>query len=161
MGSKDGFGLLELVIAIAIVSGTIFVLSFVFLISNKLEAHASNQTRANFLAEEGLEAIHFLRDKSWSANLASLNTSTTYYLNFDPATSSWSIQTTNPGLIDGLYSRSFTIASVNRNNSDDIVTSGGTLDPNTKQFTVTISWQERGANFSTTVSTYLSDVFIN
>ena len=158
---KNGFGLLEIVIAVAIIGGTIFSLAYVFLISNKLEARASNQIRANFLAEEGLEALRFLRDKSWSINLAGLNAATTYYLSFNASNSSWNVTTSNPGLIDGLYARSFGVEAVNRNGSDDIVGSGGTLDSNTKKFTVNVAWQERGAYFTTTLGTYLSDIFSN
>ena len=44
---KGGFGLLEIVIAVSLISGTIFSLAFVFLLANKLETHASNQIRAN------------------------------------------------------------------------------------------------------------------
>lgn len=159
--AKRGFGLLEIVIATSLISGTLFSLAFVFLLANKLETRASNQVRANFLAEEGLEALRFLRDTSWSANFASLNTGTTYYPLFNSGGPSWSITTSNPGFIDGLYARSFTVASVNRDASDNIVSSGGTLDPNTKEFRVSVSWQERGVYSTTTVSTYLSDIFQN
>ncbi|QQG42781.1 MAG: hypothetical protein HYW15_01010 [Candidatus Giovannonibacteria bacterium] len=158
---QRGFGLLEIVIAVSLISGTIFSLAFVFLLANKLEVRASNQVRANFLAEEGLEVLRSLRDKSWSDNLASLNAGTTYYLSFNPVSSSWSVTTSNPGLIDGVYARSFAVASVNRDDSDNIVSSGGTLDPNTKEFRVSVSWQERGVYSTTTVSTYLSDIFQN
>src|SRR3989338_3569679 len=161
MYKKAGFGLLEIVIAVSIIGATVFALSSVFLMSNKLETRASNQIRANFLAEEGLEALRFLRDKSWSGHLASLNTTTAYYLSFNAGDSSWSVTTSNPGMIDGLYARSFSVEAVNRNGSDDIVSSGGTLDPNTKKFNVNISWKERGAYSTTTLSTYLSDIFQN
>lgn len=159
--AKRGFGLLEIVIAISLISGTIFSLAFVFLIAGKLETRASNQIRANFLAEEGIEALRFLRDKGWSANLASLNTSTTYYILFNSGSLNWSTSASNPGFIGSLYARSFTIASVNRDASDNIVSSGGTLDPNTKEFRVSVSWQERGVYSTTTVSTYLTDIFQN
>jgi len=162
MPKNRGFGLLEIVIASAIIAGTIFSLAFVFLISHKLANESSNEIRANFLAEEGLEALRFLRDRSWSANLASLNTSTTYYLSFNSSNSSWSIGTSNPGTIDNLFTRSFTVENVNRNASDNIVPTGGSNDPDTRKFNVTISWTERGgAALSTTVSTYLTDIFDN
>lgn len=159
---KNGFGLLEIVIAVAIIGSTVFALSFVFLMADKLESKASNQIRANFLAEEGLEVLRLLRDDSWSGHLAGLNTVTTYYLSFDAATSAWSITTSNPGLIDSLYARSFVVAAVNRDGADDIVTPpDGTPDANTKKFSVSVSWQERGTYLTTTLSTYLSDMFAN
>lgn len=161
MGQNTGFGLLEIVISVAIIGSTVFALSFVFLIANKLELKASNQIRANFLAEEGLEALRFLRDNSWSGHLANLNTATTYYFSFNAAGSSWSITASSLGLIDGVFIRSFTVAAVNRDGADDIVDSGGSPDANTKKFNVSVAWSERGTYSTTTVSTYLSDIFAN
>ena len=157
----SGFGLLEIVIAVSIIGAVVFALSSVFLMSNKLETRASNQIRATFLAEEGLEILRFLRDESWSGHLANLNIATTYYLSFNAADSARKIITSNPGLIDGLFALSFVVEAVNRDVSDNIVTSGGSPDANTKKFSVSVSWQERGVYSTTTLSTYLSDIFAN
>ena len=159
-----GFGLLEIVIAVSIISATIFSLSFVFIIANKLEGESLNKIRANFLAEEGLEALRFLRDKGWSGNLSALAPGTTYYLSFNAASSVWSISTSDPGLIDNLFSRKVTVENVYRNSADDIVSSGGILDPDTKKFNVSVEWQGRSGSAPTpavNISTYLSDVFDN
>src|SRR3989338_3339471 len=102
-----GFGILEIVIAVSIISATIFSLSFVFIISSRLEEASLNKIRANFLAEEGLEATRFLRDQSWATNLGGLSIGTTYYLSFNAVNSVWSINTSNPGLIDNLFLKSF------------------------------------------------------
>ena len=156
-----GFGLLEIVIASAIVSITLFSLSFVFVLSGRLEAQSIGKVRANFLAEEGLEAMRFLRDKGWGANLAPLAAGTNYYLSFATSTADWSVGTAYPGFIDGLFHRRITVEAVNRDGSDDIVTSGGALDPNTKKINIEVSWYGQGATTTATLSTYLSDVFNN
>ena len=162
MPKNKGFGLLEIVIATAIISGTIFSLSYVFLISNKLAAESSNKIRAIFLAEEGLEALRALRDRSWTSNLSVLNTSTTYYLSFATTTSIWSIGTANPGFVDGLFARTVSIENVNRDPAtDNIVSSGGTNDPDTKKFNVSVAWSERTGTTTIIVSTYLTDMFDN
>ena len=161
MGQKAGFGLLEIVIAVSIISAVIFSLSFVFLISQKLEATSSNKIRANFLAEEGLEAARFLRDKSWSVNLASLSAGTNYYLAFAAVTSTWSIGAVGPDKIDNLFYRKVTTENVQRDSSDNIVSSGGTNDPDTKKIDVEVAWQELGATSTVMISTYLSDIFDN
>src|SRR3989344_2907801 len=153
---KNGFGLLEIVIAVSIISGTIFSLSYVFIISHRLEAISSDKVRANFLAEEGLEAMRFLRDKSWNTNLSGLSVDTTYYLSFATTTSTWSVVTNGPALIDGLYMRTINVAAVERDASDDIVSSGGTVDPDSKKISVTMAWSGRGATSTVTISTYLS-----
>lgn len=162
MHKNPGFGLLEIVIATAIISGTIFSLLFVFLISNKLVMASSNKVRASFLAEEGLEALRILRDESWSANLAGLSTGTNYYLSFNTITSAWSISTSNPGNIDNLFARIVAVENVNRDpTTDDIVLTGGTNDPDTKKFNVSVAWLERGGSMVVVVSTYLMDIFDN
>src|SRR3989344_1824221 len=159
---QSGFGLLEIVIAVSIIGAVVFALSSVFLMSNKLETRASNQIRANFLAEEGLEALRFLRDESWSGHLANLNTATTYYLSFNAADSAWSVSISDPGLIGGIFARSFVVGAVNRDGSDDVIDPpAGSPDANTKKFSVSVSWQERGVYSAITLSTYLSDIFAN
>lgn len=161
---KRGFGLVEIVIASAIISATIFSLVYVFVIATRLEAQASNKIRANFLAEEGLEVLRLLRDASWSSYLAPLNTSTTYYLSFNAAASAWSIVTTNPGQIDGLFSRKITLENVSRAPlTDDIEATYNAAndDPDTKKINVEVSWNERGLASEIIVSTYLADIFDN
>lgn len=161
---RKGFGLVEIVIASAIISATIFSLVYVFVIATRLEAQSSNKIRANFIAEEGLEVLRLLRDSSWSSYLASLNTSTTYYLSFNPASSAWSIVTTDPGLIDGLFSRKITLDNVSRDPTTDdieVIYNATNDDPDTKKFNVEVSWDERGLASEIIVSTYLADMFDN
>lgn len=160
MSRKRGFGLLEIVIATAIISGTIFSLLFVFLISSRLAAESSDKVRANFLAEEGLEALRILRDETWSS-LGGLSAGTNYYLSFNTVTSVWSIGASNPGYIDDLFHRTITVENVNRDANDNIVSSGGTNDPDTKKFNVSVAWSERAGTSTVTVSTYLTDIFDN
>ena len=164
MNQRVGFGLLEIVIAASIISAVIFSLSFVFLISQKLETTSSNKIRANFLAEEGLEASRFLRDKSWSTNLAALSAGTNYYLAFAAPTSTWSVGATGPEKIDNLFYRKITVENVSRDPSTaniESVYNSANDDPDTKKFNAEVAWQERGATTTVTISTYLSDIFDN
>lgn len=158
---KLGFGLIEIVVAVAILGVTIYSLSFVFILASRLSAEASNKVRANFLAEEGIEAMHFLRDKSWTSNLAGMSAGTDYYLSFDAVSSVWSLETTDPGLIDDLYTRRIQVESVSRDSNDDIVESGGTVDPQTKKIKSIVSWTEKSLVRSVEVDTYLSNMFNN
>lgn len=156
-----GFGLLEIVIAAAVMSASIFSLIFVFSVGGRLEIESGKRIRANFLAEEGLEVLRFLRDKSWSANLSDLSPASTYYLSFASTTSTWLIGTSSPGMIDELFERKITIENVNRNNSDDIALSGGNNDPDTKKFNVEISWLAKKATTTLVLSAYLTNLFNN
>src|SRR3989344_8012707 len=154
-----GFGILEIVIAVSIISATIFSLSFVFIVASKLETMSLDKIRANFIAEEGLEAMRFLRDQSWAANLSSLSVGPTYYLSFATTTSIWSVET-NGSEVDKLFLRKVTLENVYRNGSYDIADSGA-LDSDTKKINVSVEWLERGATTSITASAYLSNIFNN
>ena len=156
-----GFGLIEIVIAAAIIGATIFSLYSVFVLATKLESQSANKVRANFLAEEGLEALRHLRDRSWSASLAPLSAGNDYYISFIVASSTWRVSQTNPGLVDSLLTRKITVENINRDGSFNIVSSGGVLDPDTKKINVEISWPERGATSTIKVSTYLANMFNN
>lgn len=156
-----GFGLLEIVIASAIVSVSIFSLSAVSVLGSRLQSASLEKIRANFLAEEGLEAMRFLRDKGWDANISSLSAGVNYYLNFSTSTSWWSVSSAAQPYIDSLFDRKITVESVSRDSGDNIVLSGGTVDPDTKKINVSVSWQERNATNTVMLSTYLSDVFDN
>ena len=158
---NKGFGLVEVVIASAIISVSIFSLSAVSVIGNRLQSQSLEKTRANFLSEEGLEAMRFLRDKSWNTNLANLSIGTNYYISFASSTSQWSIGSTTPPYIDSFFDRKIMVENVFRDSNDNIVLSGGTQDPDTKKVTVAVLWQDRNATTSINLSTYLSDIFDN
>ena len=107
---------------------------------------ASEKTKAIYLAEDGLELIRYVRDGSWTT-ISGLAAGTTYYLN---VTQTGVYVVTVPVTIDG-FTRSFRIANVYRNASDDIVTSttaGSSADTSSKYVTMTVT----GGASSTTVS---------
>ncbi len=158
---KKGFGLIEIIVASAVIGLVFFSLTFVFILASRLVHSSSDRVRANFLAEEGIEAMHFLRDKSWSGNLAGLSSGINYYLTFNSGTSIWTIGTTNPGTIDGLFTRKIQVAAVSRDSSDDIVSSGGTNDADSKLVKSIVTWLGRGTTQTVEVDTYLSNIFNN
>lgn len=163
MKAKHGFGLIEIIIASAVVSIAMVSLAFVFVLSARLSERANERTRANFLSEETLEVARFLRDQSWSTNFSNIAPGTAYYPIFNTTTFLWSITTTNPGLIDGLFSQRFSVASVRRDANDDIISSvggsGGTIDSDTLRITATTTWGR--ATNTMEAETYLSDIFDN
>ena len=156
-GIYHGFGVLEILIASAVVSTAFISLFFVFVLSQRAVLGASEKVRANFIAEEGLEVMRHLRDKSWSANLAPLAPGTLYYLSFDAGSSAWSTTISSPGLIDGVFERTVRVAAVMRDGADDIVDSGGIVDPDTLKIIVTTTWEGRSVG----AETYLTNLFAN
>lgn len=164
MGQRRGFGILEIIISLSIISFTLFSLVGVFILASRLEAQTGNKVRANFLAEEGVEVLRFLRDQSWSGNLSSLSPVSTYYLSFFATSSAWSVGVVPQGLADNLFLRSVTVESVSRDpatSNIEFVYNSSNDDPSTKKFNVVVAWRERGATSTVSVSTYLMNVFGN
>lgn len=160
--NKAGFGLLEIVVASAIVGVSIFALSTAAVLSEKLQSQSADKIRANFLAEEGIEVARFLRDKSWNTNLANLSQGTNYYINFSTTTSQWNISQSLEPYIVSIFERKILVDPVYRDLNDNIVSSGGAEDLDSKKITAVVSWKERGDATSTvSISTYLSDIFNN
>ena len=152
-----GFGLIEIVIGSAIIlSGILAIIvsysTYVqFALSNEKNVEAVN------LLEEGLEAMTFLRDKSWSSNVAPLSINTTYYLSFN---GSYWVTTTTPQYVDGIFLRSISVDDVSRDSVDAIAASG-TYDPNTKKITATVSFWQGHATTTQSISTYIANLYNN
>ncbi len=154
MKEEEGFTLVEMVVAIAIIVLFLSALVAAFNLYLKVATGNTLGAQAAFLAEEGLEGVRVMRDNGWTTNIATLSTTTTYYLTFQSGT--WKATTTS-SMIDATFQRTFHIYSVNRDGSSNIAVSG-TDDPNTKLVTVTLAWLNHGATSTQAVSTYLSNI---
>ncbi|MCR4284226.1 MAG: type II secretion system GspH family protein [Parcubacteria group bacterium] len=152
-----GFGLVEIVIAVAIISFSVFSLFFIFELSLRAERKTANNIKASFLLEEGIEAAKIMRDTGWGTSLGALSSGLDYYLVFDGL--NWQVSII-PSLIDGFFERKFIIEDVLRDANDDI-SEFGTIDPDTKNVIFYVSWQERGATTTSFVSSYITNIFNN
>ena|SRR3989344_8115470 len=154
--NKQGFGVVEIVVAIAIISVVLFGLMRIARNFLVLSRTTSNQVKASYLLEEELEALRSIRDRSWSGEIAPLISGTSYYFYFGAGI--WQT-TTTPQIIDD-FSRSFKMADVYRDANDDIA-DVGTLDPNTKKFEFKVSWDGPKGVSSQSLSTYFTNFFDN
>ena len=145
-------GFIETVVGVSIASVVLIGILATFTMYVRNALHLPERVQANFLGEEGLEALRVIRDADWTA-FAALS-ETTRYLTFSTSTG-WS-STETPQYIDGML-RSFSVASVSRDAEDDIVETGGTDDPQTKRVDVTVAWQENGTT-TLTLSTYFANI---
>ncbi len=149
---------MEAVIAIAVCMVVLVGLSSVFNLMLKSALAGTAKIQAAYLEEEGLEAMRLLRDNSWDANIASRPADSGFYLVFDSGV--WQITDAN-NPIDNIFERKITLADVYRDGAQNIVSTAGTLDPNTKKVTVSVSWSDRGVTIVRSLSTYLTNVFKN
>ncbi len=150
-----GFGLLEIVLAVSIIS--IISVGLILIVGNLVGV--GNETvqsvTATILIEETAEAVRLLRDNHWSY-IAGLTAEVPYYLVWTGHT--WATSTT-PVLVDGVFERSFRVVDVERDANDNIVTQGGVLDPNTRQVTVTVAWWSRQATTTRSFDFILTNLF--
>lgn len=152
---ERGFGIIEILVAVAVISVALFTIQQVSFLYLKQNIENKKSLKASYYAEEALEAVRSVRDQGWTANIASLTMGADYY----PIISSnkWTLSATNPGVIENIYTRQVVIDNVSRDSNDNIVSSGGTNDPNTKKATATILWEGK----STILTTYLTNLYNN
>lgn len=153
-----GIALVEVLIGSAIISVGILALSTSYATYVNYALSNQKNVQASYLLEEGLEAITFLRDKGWSANITPLSTSTTYYISWN---GTYWATTTTAQYVDGQFLRSISMGDVRRGSNDRISTTTGTVDPNSKQITVTIDYFQGHATSTQVMSTYISNIYSN
>jgi type II secretory pathway pseudopilin PulG len=154
-----GFSVIEVILAAAIFM--VFASAAVIVIlggynTNRLGAE---ETVATQFAAEGIEAVKSIKNQAYS----NLSNTSGIGLKRNATTGVWEWQTSPPNntLIHNIsdnYSREIKVENVNRDASGNIVSTGGTLDPDTKKVTSTVSWNFNAARpESVSFITYLTD----
>lgn len=155
---SQGYSVVEVVLAAAM-----FMLFATVAITVVLQGFDANrlggeETIANQYAAEGIEAAKSIKNQAYS-NLTSLTSADRGITR--NASNVWAFlgDTTNNVLNSGKnYTRTIKVESVLRDGSGNIVSTGGTNDPDTKKITSTVSWSFNSARpESIVLSTYLTD----
>lgn len=152
--NNQGFLLVEVIVAFSIISLSVIAAMWVSQKSIAVSRQALHTTSAGFLLEEGAEAVRIVRDNAWT-NISGLTNATNYYPTFSGGT--WTLSTT-PNAI-GIFTRTVTVASVNRDSTTFDISSSGANDPGTKLITVTVSWTEGSNTVSKTLQFYITNLF--
>ncbi|MFA5051935.1 MAG: prepilin-type N-terminal cleavage/methylation domain-containing protein [Patescibacteria group bacterium] len=129
--NQSGQSLLELMIAMGIFIVVIASTMFLTLDAQMANQSGGQRTRAAALAQEGIEASKSLAARGWKYLTVGTH-------GVSAATNVWQYNGTVDSM--GIFSRTVTVAGVNRDVSGTIVTSGGTLDPDTKFVTSRVAW---------------------
>jgi len=154
---SGGLGLIEGVVAVAIVGSAFVAVVGAFNLFLRTALRTTPEIKAIFLLDEGLEAMRSIRDIDWQTEISPLALDTPHNLVF--VAGRWESTTTPITYIDGVYDRTVVLASVNRDSDGRVVASGGTLDPNTKYVTVSVAWSNRTATTTKTASLYITNLF--
>ena len=156
--TTQGFGVVEIIVAISIISLTVVGLFNATVVSFQTISDNTKRIQATFLLEETIEVLKVLRDQSWAVRIATVSTNTDQFLTFNGT--QW--RTTNDNIfIDDIFERKFQITDVYRDSNDDIVSSGGTLDSNTKKVTSSVAWASRSGTTTISASTYITNLSSN
>lgn len=155
---NTGLSLIEILIGSAIISVTLVSMVAAYAAVERYAFANMHALKATHLAEEGVEAIKFMRDSGWASNISSLSDNTAYHLYWDG--SKWT-STTSEYYIDTKFDRVFTLSPVNRDGSYNVVSSGGSPDSNSRKATVTVSWRGYSATSTKVVEVYLFNIFNN
>lgn len=152
--NSKGFGIVEIIVAMSL-----FIVVAVSGVSTVVGTFSTNrlgeeETEANLYAQAGIDAVKSLKNQGWTAPFLSTTCTTGCGLGLTGANWSWS-GTSNTS---GKFSRVVTVSDVQRDVSGNIVSSGGTVDTNTKKITSVVSWLFSPLrNNSITLTTYLTN----
>lgn len=161
-----GFGLTEIVIASALISGSLFALAAMSQLALRVSGENILSLKGVYLAEEALEAARSIRDDGWTTNVVPIILGQTYYPVF--SASKWSISATNPGPLDGTHERKIIFEEVWRRVSDDNMVPADSpenkyLDPGTLKLRIIVSWPKPAKNATSSVEliNYISNIFLD
>ena len=153
----NGFGIVEIIVAIAVISLTFLSIYQLLLTSARLMNDDTRRIEALYLAQEGIEVVRLLRNQSWSSGIAPVIPETLYYPMLE--NNAWTLSRSDPGPQNGRFTRTIMLHTAYRD-SNDTLSESGTEDPDTRKVTVTVTWQEREQARSVTLETYLAN-FLN
>ncbi len=129
---QTGQLLIELLVAIGVAALIIPALLSGFIITREGKAQQEQRLEAAQLVREATEAVRAARDETWDAVAAN----GTYH----PVVQSGSWSLVAGGETVGTLTREIQISDVYRDDTQQIVSSGGSLDPSTKLITIEVGW---------------------
>ncbi len=153
-----GISLVEVIVGSAIIGSAVLATLGAYATLSKISYQNIPKIQAAYLAEEGVEVVRTMRDAGWSIKIATLSTTTSYSLYWNGT--SWTATTTS-SLIDGIFSRTFTLSDVGRDANFNILSSGGTYDSGSKKVSVTVSWPSSSGTSTKNMQSYIFNTFKN
>jgi type II secretory pathway pseudopilin PulG len=130
---QAGQSIIEVIIAVSlfvIIAGSSVIAVLGSLNTSRL---AKEETKATFIASEGLEAVQSIKNQDWSSLLKGTH-------GLVNSSGIWSFSGSSDLDASGKFTRTVSIFEVQRDTNGDIVASGGTPDPETKQVLSSVTW---------------------
>lgn len=150
-----GLAVVELVVAAAVI---IVIFTGVFgaaQITIRSQRAATLNRRATLVAAEAIEVARYERDADWTT-FSGHPLDTNLYPDFGGGQPE--LSTTDPGAVDGVFTRTVRLSTVYRDGSGDIASSG-VPDASARDVTVSVSWTDPiGTTRTVTIGDYLMDI---
>lgn len=149
-----GFGLVEIVVVIGIITVALFSFSQTGIVAVKVLRQEKENMEATLLAKETIEAARAVRDESWTNNIAPLANGQIYYPIIENG--KWKLSASSPGFINGKYDRYVIFNEVLRDAQDRIAASGN-VDAGTRKITSRAQWFRYNATSTIELVTYITN----
>lgn len=130
--NQSGSTLVEVLVAIGLMGIMLPALATALITSSSSRPNATQQLNATSLLNQITEATRSIRESSWN----NITTNGIYHPIISGST--WSLASGSGSA--GNFTDQVVISDVNRDNSGNIVNSGGTIDPSTKLIVASVSW---------------------
>lgn len=139
---KSGQNLIEAIIALGIFF--LFMTGTAILLFRSLDTLQKSKTlmEVKSIVEETFEVLEYFSYKDWS-----ILSPGTYGLTFSSSSNQWSLLGSSD-LYHPQYTRVVTISSVERDSSCNLVQSGGTIDPDSKNINLSITYDDKNGSQS-------------
>ena len=152
--NQHGFGIIEIIVAVSL-----FVIVAVVGVATVAGSYSTNrlgteETQATIFAQSGLDAVRSIKKQGWDTMF--LNTDCSAGCGLGNSGNSWVWSGTEN--VQEKFNRVITVSEVQRDGIGNIVTSGGTNDPDTRRIESMVNWNF-SPNRSNSVSliTYLTN----
>jgi hypothetical protein len=144
MPAPRGSLLLEAIIATAIAGTFGVAILQLALLSTESSIRIEERGDAHFAAQQGIEALQTIA----FADLSNITNGKVVFTSTGPGAERWGTAAGSETLWNGM-TRAVTIADVQRDANCEVVTSGGTVDPDSKELVSTVTWiDDSGRNQS-------------
>jgi Tfp pilus assembly protein PilV len=158
ISSHKGVSIVEIVVAAGIIATSVIGIVGAIQVYLKIVYANTRETQAVLLLDETAEALQYLRDTSYGSTIASTTANTTYTLYWNGT--GYQLATSTISLPYDM-NRTILFNSVYRDGSDQIVSSGGTIDSNTKKATINIAWPYKGATTTLSSEVLIHNIYAN
>ena len=147
---QKGVSVIEILVVIFVLAVAFVGILGLITFSLKVSTLIKETTQAVNIVQGTFEAVRNFRDgKDWSVDgLGSLVMEVSYYPEKTTDTPSQWALIQGEEIIDG-FSRQVIFEDVFRDGNDDIVETGGVLDPDTKKAIVTVFWKDKEVEVAT------------